>query len=164
VRKGRVTTGVLLWLAAAVAATAVGMMAVAAIGTDIFGGDDDPLSEAEVEAMLATRTRPPTEPTTEPTTAPATTTSSEPPAPTTIPTSGGTVLARCVPGGVEVVSAIPAQGYQADTEDGDEGDDGVDDGVDDHPSVTFSAGDLEIEVRLRCVNNLVTPEIRQDTD
>jgi hypothetical protein len=156
VRKGRVTTGVLLWLAAAVAATAVGMTAVAAIGTDIFGGGDDPLSEAEVQAMLATRTRPPAEPTT----APPTTTSSEP-APTEIPTTGGTVLARCVPGGVEVVSAIPAQGYQADTEDGDEGDD---DGVDDHPSVKFSAGDLEIEVRLRCVNNLVTPKIREDTD
>jgi hypothetical protein len=146
VRKGRVTTGVLLWLVAAAAATAVGMTAVAAIGTDIFGAGNDPLSGAEVEAMLATRTQPPA-PSSEP---PPT---SRAPAPTEIPTVGGTVLARCTAGRVEIVSANPAQGYQADTEDG------TDDG-----EVTFSAGDLEIEVRLRCVNDVVTHEIRQDED
>lgn len=147
VRKGRVTTGVLLWLVAAAAATAVGMTAVAAIGTDIFGGGNDPLSEAEVEAMLATQ--PPTTSST-----PSSTTPSEPP-PTEIPSLGGTVFARCVPGGVQVLSANPAQGYQAETDDDD---------VDDHPSVKFTAGDVEIEVRLRCANNVVVPEIRQDDD
>lgn len=151
-RKGRVTTGVLLWLVAAAAATAVGMTAVAAIGTDIFGGGSDPLSEAEVEAMLATQTQT-QPPTTSATTPPPT---SEAPQPTEIPSAGGTVLARCAAGGVEIVSTIPAQGYQADTEDDDE--------IDDHPSVKFSSGDVEIEVRLRCVNNLVTHEIRQDED
>jgi hypothetical protein len=30
--------------------------------------------------------------------------------------------------------------------------------------VTFSAGDLEIEVRLRCENDVVTHEIRQEED
>jgi hypothetical protein len=134
---------VLLWLVAAAAATAVGMTAVGAIGTDIFGAGNDPLSEAEVEAMLATETQPPTTPSSEP---PPT---SQAPAPTEIPTAGGTVLARCAAGRVEIVSANPAQGYQADTDDGE---------------VTFSAGEVEIEVRLRCVNDVVTHEIRQDDD
>lgn len=157
VRKGRVTTGVLLWLVAAAAATAVGMTAIAAIGTDIFGGGNDPLSEAEVEAMLATQTQPPTtSATTPPSSEPPPT--SQAPTPTEIRTTGGTVLARCAPGGVQVVSAIPAQGYQAETDDDD-----VDD-VDDHPSVKFTSGDVEYEVRLRCVHNEVIPEIRQDDD
>jgi hypothetical protein len=155
VRKGRVTTGVLLWLVAAAAATAVGMTAVAAIGTDIFGAGNDPLTEAEVEAMLATQTRPPTTSSTSSTTPPPT---SQAPEPTSIPSLGGTVLARCVPGGVQVVTAIPAQSFQVETDD-----DSVDD-VDDHPSVKFTSGDLEIEVRLRCENNTVVPEIRQDDD
>lgn len=151
-RKGRVTTGVLLWFVAAAAATAVGMTAVAAIGTDIFGGGSDPLSEAEVEAMLATQTQQPTtSATTPPSSEPPT---SQAPQPTEIPSAGGTVLARCAAGGVEIVSANPAQGFQTDT----------DDDPDDQPSVKFSSGDLEIEVRLRCVNNVVTPEIRQDDD
>jgi hypothetical protein len=145
VRKGRLTTGVLLWLVAAAAATAVGMTAVGAIGTDIFGAGNDPLSEAEVEAMLATETR--TTSATPPSSAPPPT--SQAPTPTEIPTVGGTVLARCAAGGVEIVSANPAQGYQADTDDRE---------------VTFSAGDLEIEVRLRCENDVVTHEIRQEED
>lgn len=158
-RKGRVTTGVLLWLVAAAAATAVGMTAVAAIGTDIFGAGNDPLTEAEVEAMLAIQTQPPTTSSTSSSTPPTPSSTSQPPPATEIPTTGGTVLARCAPGGVQVVSAIPAQGYQAETDDGDDVDD-----VDDHPSVKFTAGDLEIEVRLRCENNLVTHEIRTDDD
>lgn len=156
VRKGRVTTGVLLWLVAAAAATAVGMTAVAAIGTDIFGAGNDPLTEAEVEAMLATQTQPPNTSSTSPTTSvPSTPPTSQAPEPTSIPSAGGTVLARCVPGGVQVVTAIPAQGFQVDSDDDD---------VDDHPSVKFTSGDLEIEVRLRCENNTVVPEIRQDDD
>ncbi len=155
VRKGRVTTGVLLWLVAAAAATAVGMTAVAAIGTDIFGAGNDPLTEAEVEAMLATQTQPPTTSSTSSTSSTTPPPTSQAPEPTSIPSLGGTVLARCVPGGVQVVTAIPAQGYQVDSDDDD---------VDDHPSVKFTSGDLEIEVRLRCENNTVVPEIRQDDD
>lgn len=152
-RKGRVTTGVLLWLAAAAAATAVGMTAVAAIGTDIFGAGNDPLTGAEVEAMLATQTQPPTTSSTSATAPP-----SEPPptsqtsTATEIPSAGGVVIARCAPGGVEIVSTIPAQGFQAETDDAED--------IDDHPTVEFTSGEVEIEVRLRCVNDVVVPEIR----
>lgn len=144
-RRGRVTTGVLLWLVAAAAATAVGMTAVSAIGTDIFGGGSSPLSESEVDAQLrsqvpGTTTEPPTSTPSPPPTSPA------PAAARTVSTrtAGGTVLSRCEAGGVRVLQATPAQGFLVDDDD--------DDGVDDHPSVKFQAGEREIEVRLRCVN------------
>jgi hypothetical protein len=150
----RVTTGVVLWLVAAAAATTVGLFAVGAIGTDIFGASTgQPLSQSEVDAKLATTTR---------TTTPSPASSSAPPpAPTTTSTprpevgrtqsfrsAGGTVFARCAPGGVEVVSATPAQGFGVDSED-------EDDDVDDHPHVRFSSGEREVEVRLRCVGGTV---------
>jgi hypothetical protein len=149
----RVTTGVAAWLVAAAAATTVGLFAVGAIGTDIFGaGTGQPLSQSEVDAKLATTTPPTT------TTTPPPASSSAPP-PASAPRSqvgrtqsfrfaGGTVFARCAPGGVEVVSATPAQGFSVDSED-------EDDDVDDHPHVRFRSGDREVEVRLRCVGGTV---------
>ncbi|GAB3445263.1 hypothetical protein [Actinophytocola sediminis] len=155
-RRGRVTTGVLLWLVAAAAATAVGMTAVSAIGTDIFGGGSSPLSQSEVDDQLRSRPAEPAEssrvsPPTSPTTSP----------PTSVPvngqevtttTAGGTVLSQCAPGGVRVLQAVPEQGFLVDS----------DDEVDDHPSVKFQSGDREIEVRLRCVNGAPKAEIDED--
>lgn len=150
----RVTTGVVLWLVAAAAATTVGLFAVGAIGTDIFGASTgDPLSQSEVDAQLA-RSTPPSTTTTPPlsSTPPAPTTSAPPPAKTeTVHSTGGTVWARCAPGGVEVVGYTPAQGYQVDSEN---------EGIDDHPHVRFRSGKAEVEVRLRCVGGTIQPEIR----
>lgn len=138
-------TGVLLWVVAAFAATAVGLVAVSAIGTDIFGAGQDPLSQSEVDDLLAS-----------PTTAPPTTsTTSTTPEPTGTPTvtAGGTVIARCTPTGlVEIMSATPAQGFQVDGEDD----------LEDHPSVKFESGDTEIEVRLRCAAGVPQAEIKYD--
>jgi hypothetical protein len=142
-----VTTGVLLWLAAAAAATAVAMTAVAAIGVDIFGPGQTPLSESEVDERLAGRT---SEPPPSSTTPPSTRPDGKP-----VTTAGGTVIAACVPGGVRVLSSVPAQGFQVDPDDDTE---------EDHPSVKFTSGDREIEVRLRCVNGTVVPEIKEDDD
>lgn len=157
-RRGRVTTGVLLWLVAAAAATAVGMTAVSAIGTDIFGGRGDPLSQSEVDEQL--RSQPPAKSTPTTTTPPAAT----PPPPArqrTVATAGGTVTARCEPGGARVLQAVPAQGFLVDPDDSD---DDSDDNVDDHPSVKFRSGDREIEVRLRCVDGVPREEIEVDDD
>ena len=141
----RLTTGFVLWLVAAAAATAVGLFAVAAIGTDIFGAGQDPLSQSEVDELL--RSRPTSPP---PTTS---TTTTQPPADKTTVTEGGTVIARCEGALVRVVSASPAQGYRVDPDD---------DEVEDHPSVKFQSGEQEIEVRLRCVNGVPNAEIRYD--
>jgi hypothetical protein len=159
----RVTTGVVLWLAAAAAATAVGLFAVGAIGTDIFGASaGEPLSQSEVDAQLS-ESPPPSSTSTPPSSAPSSAPpSSAPPSTTTRPvpqagktetvrSTGGTVWARCVPGGVEVVGSTPAQGYQIDREN---------EGIDDHPHVRFRSGRAEVEVRLRCVGGHIQPEIR----
>ncbi len=150
----------LLWLVAAAAATAVGMTAVSAIGTDLFGGGGDPLSESEVDEQLRS-TSPTTESSSEPTSEPTTTTpgtSSTPAPPPTargvsIPTPGGTVIARCEAAGVRVLQTMPAQGFLAEADDDD---------VDDHPSVKFQSGDREVEVRLRCVNGVPRGEVEED--
>lgn len=140
------TTGFVLWLVAAAAATAVGLAAVAAIGTDIFGAGQDPLSQSEVDELLTSR------PATAPT-APTTSPSPPPPEEKTTVTEGGTVIARCAGALVQVVSASPAQGYQVDPDDDD---------LDDHPSVKFQSGEREIEVRLRCAGGVPVAEIRYD--
>ncbi len=140
----RLTTGFVLWVVAAAAATAVGLAAVAAIGTDIFGAGQDPLSQSEVDDMLPSR--PPSPP-------PTSSSSPPPPAEKTTVTEGGTVIARCDGPLVRVVSASPAQGYRVDRDDDD---------ADDHPSVKFQSGEQEIEVRLRCANGVPNAEIRYD--
>ena len=137
----RLATGILLWTVAAAAATAVALVAVSAIGTDIFGGGQDPLSQSEVSSLLAS-----------PTPSPTTSTSAEP-KDTPTATEGGTVLAHCTAAGlVEIVTATPAQGYSVDS----------DDDVENHPSVTFSSATTEIEVKLRCVNGTPEAEITYD--
>ena len=149
----RLTTGFVLWLVAAAAATAVGLAAVAAIGTDIFGAGQDPLSESQVDQLLASQTARPS------TSSPPSTTRTPAPPPTVeTPTPGGTVVSRCVAGGlVEVVTATPAQGYRLDDDDDP-------DEIKDRPSVQFTNGQDKYEVRLRCVNGTPVPEIKHDDD
>lgn len=139
----RVATGIVLWLVAAAAATAVALVAVSTISTDIFGAARDPLTQSEVDALLSSS----------PTTPPSTTST---PAPQGVPTvtEGGTVLARCSANGlVEILSTTPAQGYSVDDDD---------DLEDDHPSVKFQSTGTEIEIKLRCVNGTPQSEIKYD--
>ena len=158
----RVTTGVVLWLAAAAAATAVGLFAVGAIGTDIFGASaGDPLSQSEVDAQLAESARDDhRRPAVDDPAAVVDNAGPRRPRPRRRPrktvsvrSAGGTVWARCAPGGVEVVGSAPAQGYHVDSEN---------EGIDDHPHVRFrsDSGRAEVEVRLRCAGGTIQPEIR----
>jgi hypothetical protein len=54
---------------------------------------------------------------------------------------------------VEVLSAVPAQGYAVD---------GDDDELDDHPSIKFTSGEREVEVRFRCRDGIPVPDIKLD--
>jgi hypothetical protein len=149
-----VTTGFVLWVVAAAAATAVSLAAVAAIGTDIFGAGQDPLSQSEVDELLTSAPRTPTGlPSSPSSPSPSAPSSTSAPRDETTVTEGGTVISRCEGALVRVVSAIPAQGFQVDPDDDD---------VDDHPSVKFQSGEREVEVRLRCVDGTPNPEIRYD--
>jgi hypothetical protein len=141
---------VIAWLAVLAAATLIGITAVNAIGSGIVGAGQAPLSPSEVDARLSAT--PSVPPASNPTTTTTPTTSQPPPAAAhAFPSQGGTVIARCVPGGVEIVSVTPAQGYQ-DSSSSHE--------IDDHPSVKFTAGRTEVEIRLRCVGDTPQPEIR----
>lgn len=145
----------LAWLFAVAVATAVGITAVSAIGSGIVGSGPQPLSQSEVDAQLAAVPRtsdvpPAGSPGTSPGVPPST--AAEVPAdPSKVfGVRGGTIIARCAPGGVEVLSAAPAQGYQVSSERA----------VDDHPKVRFTAGKAEVEVRFRCVGGVPRPDIR----
>lgn len=160
--RGRLTTGVLLWVVAAAAATAVGLTAVAAIGTDIFGAGRAPLSESEVRDQLAGAPAPTSTATSPPTSTPPSATDPTPPptAPSspageqrTTVTPGGTVISRCLPGNlVRVAQAVPAQGFRVDADDDD----------DDDPSVKFQSADRDIEVHLSCVDGVPVAQVEED--
>lgn len=141
----------LAWVAALGAATVVGMTAVNAIGSGIVGAGQEPLSQSEVDARLSafpatTRTSdpPPT-----PSSTPAPTTTTPAVEPTVVNSRGGSVIARCDGDQVRIVSTTPAQGFQSRAESGH-----------DHPSIRFTSGRARVEVRLRCVDGVPRPEIR----
>ncbi|WP_214408142.1 hypothetical protein [Pseudonocardia lacus] len=141
----RTVTGVLAWLGAVVVATGVGLAAVSAIGVSIVGADQQVLSPSDVEGRLAAAGAPSTAAPIAPP-APA----AEPAAaPKAFPTDGGTVVARCVDGRVEVVTASPAQGWRIH-----------DEAEEDRGRVRFEAGGRRVELRLSCSGDEPRAEIR----
>ena len=142
---GRVTrtlTGFLAWLGAVVVATVVGLMAVNAIGSGLVGPGQQVLDPAEVDARLAASGP-------EPTVAPTSASAPPPAAPTVIPSDGGTVVARCVDGGLEIISTSPAQGWEIH-----------DEAEEDLGRVRFENGRDRVELRMSCVDGQPRAEIR----
>ncbi len=107
------------WLAAAVLAVLVGLLAVSLIGDGLTAPIARPISQSEVERELDAipSSPPPAQPSIRP--------STRPPAATAEPVShrtrGGTVIARCDGGTPVIVSMVPAQGFEVHERDGDEG-------------------------------------------
>jgi hypothetical protein len=147
----RLAAGVAAWAAALGVALVVGLTAVGAVGAGLLGPGPQPLSQAEVDARLASAE--PAAP--QPAPAPLPTSSGSAPvdtgAPEVVATAGGTVLARCTGGRAEVVSATPAQGFRVQTEDEDGG-----------PRVRFRAGGTRIEVNLSCADGRPVAAIEND--
>jgi hypothetical protein len=149
-RRTRTALVALAWAALVVVATLVGMSAVGAIGSGILGDGQQPLTPAQVDqALAAARAAPgPTSGSPAPVPlAPA----PVPLAPAPVPASsvpataatdvvaspGGTVVARCVGDGLEIVSASPAQGFRLhDEREGSR--------------VRFESEESKVEVRLSC--------------
>ncbi|MCU1663139.1 MAG: hypothetical protein JWR58_3204 [Pseudonocardia sp.] len=142
-RRTRTALVALAWAALVVVATLVGMSAVGAIGSGILGDGQQPLTPAQVDQALAAARA-----------APGPTSGSPPPAPlapapvpaSSVPATaatdvvaspGGTVVARCVGDGLEIVSASPAQGFRLhDEREGSR--------------VRFESEESKVEVRLSC--------------
>ncbi|MEV6630616.1 hypothetical protein AB0M54_07690 [Actinoplanes sp. NPDC051470] len=97
------------WLAAAVLAVLVGLVAISVIGDGLTGSVGRPLPESEVARRLAAEPPGSTPPSLVPSPPP----SVVPPASdnSTFRTPGGTVVARCVDGAPEIVSMSPGQGW-----------------------------------------------------
>ncbi|HET6529955.1 MAG TPA: hypothetical protein VFH03_04970 [Actinoplanes sp.] len=121
------------WLAAAVLAVLVGVVAISVIGDGITSPLTRPLSRAEVERELAQATSAPSVPRSPSPSAPASAS-----APRSFATAGGTVVVRCVAGRAEIVSMSPAQGFEV--HDGGDGAEGEFRGIsDDHDRVEVEA-------------------------
>ncbi len=107
------------WLAAAVLAVLVGLLAVTLIGGGLTSPIAQPLSQSEVERDLAAQPSRPPSPS--PTPSASATKSPSTAEPLSRRTRGGTVVARCDGGTAVIVSMTPAQGFEVHERDGDEG-------------------------------------------
>jgi len=98
-----------LWVAAAVAATSVGVVAVRLVGNQVGDSVSDPLTSAGVQQALGTAT-----PTPEPSEQvhPATPRPTDEGVARTVSTAGGVVSARCAEGMPALLYATPADGYR----------------------------------------------------
>jgi len=143
----RLAAGAVAWVLACVAALAVGLTAVNAIGTGLLGPADEPLTSGQGDAALASATAGPSA-------VPSAAPSPAPDAaglPEVVATAGGTVIARCRDGSAEVVSAAPAQGFrvQQETEDGG-------------PRVRFRDGGTRYEITLSCAGDRPVAAVEAD--
>lgn len=142
-RRTRTALVALAWAALVVVATLVGMSAVGAIGSGILGDGQQPLTPAQVDQALAAARAAPGPTSGSPTPAPlapAPVLASSVPATAAtdvVASPGGTVVARCVGDGLEIVSASPAQGFRLhDEREGSR--------------VRFESEESKVEVRLSC--------------
>jgi len=103
------------WLAAAILAVLVGLLAVSVIGDGLTSPIAQPISQDQVQRELAAQ------PSTQPSPSPSVTTSRTTAEPLSKRTRGGTVIARCDGGTPVIVSMTPAQGFEVHERDGDEG-------------------------------------------
>lgn len=149
----RTASGLLAWLLAVALATGVGIAAVSVIGDGIVGSGPQPLSQSEVDNAQFTPPATTTGTSTSDATTPPGSTSTGTTAPDdsakVFPMQGGTVSVRCTGGLVEIVAAVPGQGYQVE----------ADREADDHPKVRFRSGKDDVEARFRCVGGV--PQIER---
>lgn len=163
----RTVVAVAGWLGAAALATGVTLAAVSSIGSGIFGSSTGPLDSAEIDRALTAQSTPtapdpgtadpsptgPADPSPTPAPAPDAGTTTPAAEPTVITTEGGTAVARCVEGLVELLSWSPAQGYRVDN---------ADRGPDQTVEVEFESSDHEVEVEIHCEDGV--PERSAEVD
>jgi hypothetical protein len=165
----RVLLAVLGWLAVAAAAVTVGVLAISLLGRGLTEGTSQPLSSDAVARALAKAsadaTPGPTSARPDPTASPTDTGKPSPtppgksgksdPAVTSIPSRGGTVLARCDGDQAYVTSWSPHPNFE--TEEAERGPDST-------ASVEFEGDDVKVKIVVRCVGGRpeAETEIRPD--
>jgi hypothetical protein len=108
------------WLAAAVLAVLVGLVAVSVIGDGLVSPLAKPLNESEVARELAAAPEPSAP---SPSLSPSASPSSPEPSSSsrTFTTRGGTLVAQCAGGAATIRSMSPAQGFSVHERNGSEG-------------------------------------------
>jgi hypothetical protein len=144
------------WLAAAVAATLTGLVAVQVIGDGIaVSAGGEVVTPQQVARQLASETAsPPAGPSpSSPAVTPTAGASSTAAATKVLSTPGGSVVAKCQGTTVRLVSWAPAPGFGVKR---------ADRGPDEHADVTFEGSAGKVELRVRCVNGRPTASWKQD--
>jgi hypothetical protein len=100
------------WLAAAILAVLVGLLAISVIGDGITAPSARPMSEDDVARELTGVPPPSTSPSASASPSASVSLGTAPPAATrTFTTRAGTVVGRCAGGRPEIISMSPAQGF-----------------------------------------------------
>jgi hypothetical protein len=149
------------WLVTVALAAGVTLAAVSVLGSGIFAGSTQTMSQAEVDRALAAVTVSPEpgtagSPAPTGTSAPSPTTDPPEPAgsdPTVVSSAGGRVIARCTGSEAEVLSWTPAQGFRTDK---------VERGPAAEVRVEFESDDRDVKVELRCEDGRPTAEVDDD--
>lgn len=153
-----------LWVAAAVLATSVGLVAVHLVAGEVGEQVSSPLSDDDVQGALSSAQPTAASPTRSPSPRPspsktATPTASARPTTTrtaaprqgelrTIRTDGGVVGARCVSSEPRLVYASPAEGWRTERSRDDE--------------VRFVRGDDQVRVRMSCSGTALRAVVEND--
>lgn len=135
------------WLAGTLVATGVGLGAIAMVGDGLTTDGAPPLSSREVDQALGAGGGGP---------APAPTGQATPVALRSFRVAGvGSVVARCVPRGVEALSWSPERGFRSDD---------VRPGPAAEAVVVFEGSDRDVRVSLRCVDGVPQGRARSVAD
>ena len=149
------------WLVTVALAAGVTLAAVSVLGSGIFAGSTQTMSQAEVDRALAAVTVSP-EPGTAGSPAPTGTSAPSPTAgppepagsdPTVVSSAGGRVIARCTGTAAEVLSWTPAQGFRTEK---------VERGPAPEVQVEFESDDRDVKVELQCEDGTPRAEIDDD--
>lgn len=152
-----------LWVAAAVLATSVGLVAVHLVAGEVGEQVSSPLSDDDVQGALSSAQPNPASPTRSASPRPSPSKAAGPastPHPTTtrtaapqgelrtIRTQGGVVGARCVSGGPQLVYASPAEGWRTERSRDEE--------------VRFVRDEDEVRVRMSCSGTALRAVVETD--
>jgi len=158
-RPGPIATSVIAWTLGAAVSVGVGLLALSLIGVGLTNDSGDHLTQPVGRADLPGPTVPSSQPTTGdpsagPSASPMATATATVGQNRTIDTNGGTVVARCQPGGAYLVYWSPSPGFRA----------GVDNrGPAAEARLSFESSSREIKIRVTCIGLTVHPSIEDET-
>lgn len=147
-RRARSLLAVGGWLAAAAAATTVGVIAIGTADSGIVGAASVPLTQDQVASALAGSSPLPSP-------QPATSTPAGTGVTRALTTPGGTIIARCTAGRATLLSWSPAQGYEADD---------IHRGPAPAATMKFKSGNAEIHITISCPGGIPTAHTQAETD